>query len=84
MNISQVVADVTKLAHTVSAYIPQAAAVEDAINLGQKVIGIIDDLTKKHPNDSERLDQQQLQEARAVLATRVKAHAKSTSANLRG
>lgn len=80
MNLENLLADVTKLAYTVSAIIPQAGLVEGAAKIGTKVLEIIDDVSKVAPIDN----QQQMQQARAELAAKVKTHAASTSSDLRG
>lgn len=80
MDIRDMLATVTKLANIASVVLPQAKMVGGAAQMGGKILDIIDGL-KDHADPAE---QAELQEARAKLATAVKAKAAATSARLRG
>lgn len=80
MDWQNVTGQLLKLADTVSDIIPQASTVKGVVELGEKVIDIIDDFSSKAPRDSQEV----LQQRRARLSATVKAHAARTSAELRG
>lgn len=80
MDFRNIVSTVETLAHSVSAFIPGASAVEGAAKIGGKVLDVIDAVSAH----ADPADQPRLQAARSELAEKVKAHAKSTSDRLRG
>lgn len=80
MNIKSLIDGVISLANMASTVIPGAGLVAKGAQIGEKIIGIIDDL-KEHADPAQ---QPQMQEARAKLAEVVKAKAAATSARLRG
>jgi hypothetical protein len=89
-NLASIMSDVTRLAHTVADATQAVPGVGTAIgaaatmaDIGTKVIDIIDTITQKHPAQDVANAQVAMQEARARLAARVKAHAAATSADLR-
>lgn len=73
MNFKDLIDDVIKAAKTASVLIPGAPA---AIAIGEKLVGIIDDLTDKAPDTRT---QTEMQEARRALAATVSAKAERTA-----
>lgn len=80
MNIKDLIDGVIKVANLASNVIPGAGLVAQGGAIGEKIIGIIDDL-QQHADPSQ---QAEMQAERAKLADAVKAHAASTSDRLRG
>lgn len=80
MNIGDIVAKVLSLADTVNDYLPGAPLTQGAIDLGHKVMDLVDSIGDEIPLDK----QADAQAARAALAETVKAKAKATSDRLRG
>lgn len=72
---------VGNLADMASAVIPGAGLVSKGADIGEKIIGIIDDLKAEAPELSQ---QAELQARRNKLSTAVKAKAAATSDRLRG
>lgn len=72
--------DVLRLAKTAEAVLT-GGVVANGLEVGKKVIGIIDDLTDGAP---DARTQSEMQTARASLSAAVEAKAKATSARLRG
>lgn len=81
-DIRTIIDDVTRLANTVSAVLPEAGTVATVGKVADKVIDIIDTL-REHPTNS-LVEAVALRQAREVLVARVKAHATKTSSELRG
>lgn len=80
MDISALVGKVTGVATSLASMIPGMNIITGGVELGKKVIDIIDEL-----GDDIPLDQQaEAQAARAALAEAVKAKAAATSDRLRG
>jgi len=79
-DLSKIIGDVLKLADSVNGYLPMSGTTQLGIDLGKKVIDIIDTVGDDIPLDK----QGEAQEARAKLAASVKAKAAATSARLRG
>ena len=80
MDMKALIAGIVKVADMASVVLPQAKIVGGAANMGGKILDIIDGLRGQGSLE----DQAALQEARAKLATAVKAKASATSARLRG
>ena len=80
MDMKALIAGIVKVADMASVVLPQAKIVGGAASMGGKIIDIIDGLKDK----ADPADQAAMQEARAKLATAVKAKAAATSARLRG
>ncbi len=80
MDIRSLIDGVVKVADMASNFIPGAGLVGKGVEIGTKIIGIIDDLGDDIPIDK----QAEVQEARATLAATVKAKAVATSSRLRG
>ena len=80
MDIRSLVDGVVKVADLASNFIPGAGLVGKGVEIGTKIIGIIDEL-----GDDIPLDQQdEVKAARKTLSDAVKAKAKATSDRLRG
>ncbi len=80
MDLRALVDGVVKVANLASGLIPGAGFVGKGVEIGTKIIGIIDEL-----GDDIPLDQQdEARAARAALSDAVKAKAAATSARLRG
>ena len=80
MDIKAIVNKVLSLADTVNDYLPAAPITQGAIDLGHKVVDLVDSI-----GDDIPLDQQAAAQAtRAELAAAVKAKAAATSSRLRG
>jgi len=80
MDMKALIAGIVQVADMASVVLPQAKIVGGAANMGGKILDIIDGLRGQGSLE----DQAALQEARAKLATAVKAKAATTSARLRG
>ena len=76
MDFKNLIADVMKAAKTASAIIPGMGAVGPAIEVGKKLVGIIDDLTDSAP---DKRTQEEMQAQRKVLAAAVSAKAERTA-----
>ena len=78
MDIKSLISGVLSVAKMAGNVIPGLGA---GAALGEKIIGIIDDLSDQAP---DARTQQEMQVARKALSTAVEAKAKATSARLRG
>lgn len=76
MDISTLIGDVLKAAHTASAVIPGLQGVGAAIGVGEKLVSIIDELSDHAP---DARTQAEMQAARKVLAATVSAKAERTA-----
>lgn len=80
MDIRAIIAKIADVADLASAIIPQAGLVKGGVELGEKIIDLIDSIGDDIPVDQ----QAEAQEARRKLAEAVKAKAAATSSRLRG
>lgn len=80
MDMKKLIAGIVQVADMAAVVLPQAKLVGGAAQMGGKILDVIDGL--KDQGDSD--DQAAMQEARAKLATAVKAKAAATSDRLRG
>lgn len=80
-DIRSLIHAVGDLADMASNVIPGAGLVAKGADIGEKIVGIIDDLTAEAP---ELAQQAELQDRRRKLTDAVKAKAAATSSRLRG
>jgi hypothetical protein len=81
MDIASIIQNVLATARSVSSAIPGLSAVSPLIGVGEKLVGILDDLTDSAPDTRT---QEEMQEARRELAARVSAKANATADRLDG
>lgn len=80
MNIHTLLDSVKSLSQVVGTVIPGAGLISKGVEIGEKVLGIIDDLKEDVPLER----QGEMKEARDRLSTIVKQKARNTSDRLRG
>lgn len=76
MDLGNLIGDVLKAARTATAVIPGLQGASVAIGVGERLIGIIDDLTDSAPDPRT---QEQMQRDRRALAAAVSAKAERTA-----
>ncbi len=81
MDLGNLISDVLAAARTATAVIPGLQGVSGAIGVGEKLVGIIDDLTDSAPDTRT---QAEMQAARRDLAAAVSAKAERTADRLEG
>lgn len=81
MDIGNIIQSVLATARQVSAVIPGLSAASPLIGVGEKLVGIIDDLTDSAP---DQRTQEQMQADRRALAAAVSAKAERTADRFNG
>jgi hypothetical protein len=81
MDIVSIIQNVLATARSISGAIPGLSAVSPLIGVGEKLVGIIDDLTDSAPDTRT---QAEMQEVRRQLAAEVSAKAEATADRLDG
>ena len=81
MDIGSIIQNVLATARQVTAAIPGLSSVSPLIGVGEKMVGIIDDLTDSAPDTRT---QEEMKATRADLAAAVSAKAEATANRLDG